>query len=78
MELSRIFFEKLKATGKPYHKIAWESGLTPNQLYRITAGIDRPSPFDKRIQKLCRFLSISVEEAFGMGTNGAQGGRNGR
>lgn len=54
----------IKETGLPYHRIAWEAGLTPNQLYKITAGIDRPGPDDPRISKLCAYLKISTKEIF--------------
>lgn len=62
--LSKAFFDTLANIGKPYHKVAWEAGLTPNQIYRLTSGIDRPGPGDPRIQKLCAYLGLSVEDAF--------------
>jgi len=62
--LSRRFIDTLKNTGKPYHKLAWEVGITPSQLYRLTAGIDRPAPGDPRVIKLCAYLGMSISEAF--------------
>lgn len=62
--LSKKFFQALKEIGKPYHKIAWEAGITPNQLYKITAGVDRPSFNDPRIVKLCAYLNIPFADAF--------------
>jgi hypothetical protein len=62
--LSQKFYEKLKAAGKPYHRLAWEAGISPNQLYKITAGIDRPNSDDPRILALCSYLGLPVNEAF--------------
>ena len=62
--LSQKFFFELKQHGKPYHQLAWEAGLTPNQVYKITSGIDRPKRNDRRIAALCEYLGISVCEAF--------------
>ena len=64
MVLSDEFFERLKNVGKPYHQIAWESSITPNQLYKITSKIDRPDPNDPRVIALCKYLGISVADAF--------------
>ncbi len=58
--LSKAFLEALRNTGKPIHKIAWEAGLTPNQVYKITAGIDRPSRDDPRVEALCAFLNLDI------------------
>jgi len=62
--LSKKFFDALKSQNLPYHKIAWQSGLSPNQLYKITAGIDRPNPNDPRIIALCEYLKMPIFEAF--------------
>lgn len=62
--LSEKFFIALSELGKPYHKIAWEAGLTPNQLYKITARIDRPGPADPRVEALCNYIGISLDDAF--------------
>jgi hypothetical protein len=64
MVLSDEFFECLKSLGKPYHQIAWESNITPNQLYKITSRIDRPDPNDPRVIALCKYLGISVTDAY--------------
>ncbi len=64
MFLSNEFFERLKRIGKPYHQIAWESNITPNQLYKITSRIDRPDPNDPRVIALCQYLGMSIEDAF--------------
>ena len=61
--LSEKFFQALQKTGKPYHKIAWEAGLKPYQVYKLTAGIDRPSSDDPRIVALCDYLNIPIDEA---------------
>ena len=66
--LSDKFFQALRETGKPYHQVAWESGLKPYQIYKITAGIDRPEPNDSRIVALCKYLDIPIHEAFKEGT----------
>lgn len=62
--LSSKFFRALKEKGIPLHEIAWGCGLTPNRVYRITSGIDRPGPDDPRIKALCDYLSINIDEAF--------------
>jgi len=62
--LSNKFFEKIKLTGHPIHEIAWEAGLTPNQLYKITSGIDRPKRNDLRVIKLCEYLGMHIDDAF--------------
>jgi len=64
MILSDEFFEALKNVGKPYHEIAWESNITPNQLYKITSKIDRPDSDDPRVIALCTYLGMSVDDAF--------------
>ena len=61
--LSNKFLSFLREKG-PIYKAAWGAGLTPNQVYKITAGIDRPGPDDPRVLALCRFLGLSIEEAF--------------
>ena len=66
--LSEKFFNELKQRGKPYYQLAWEAGLTPNQLYKITSGIDRPDQSDPRIVAICKHLGISVSEAFEEGS----------
>lgn len=72
LSLSRKFLDSLKNTGKPYHKLAWEVGLTPGQLYRITSGIDHPGREDPRIRKLCAYLGLSIDDAFDCETIGYQ------
>ena len=67
MFLSKKLIQALEATQKPYHKIAWESGLTPNQLYKLTAGIDRPKVNDPRIIALCTYLGLPLNEALEVG-----------
>ena len=62
--LSAKFFETLKASGKKIHDVAWESGLSAGQMYKFTAGIDRPKPGDSRITKICGYLGLPVEEAY--------------
>ena len=62
--LSERFFNALKVKGKPYHEIAWEAGLTPNQLYKITSGVDRPQTSDPRILKLCEYLGLTPSDVF--------------
>jgi len=62
--LSNTFKEALKKSGKPYYRIAWEAGITPNQLYKITAGIDHPGPEDLRIQKIADLLGLRHDECF--------------
>jgi hypothetical protein len=62
--LSNKFFESLLLIGKPYHRIAWEAGLRPSQLYKITAGIDRPGRTDPRVVALCKYLGLPIDEAF--------------
>ena len=61
--LSQKFFDRL-AANRPYHRLAWRAGLTPNQLYKITSGIDRPDKFDPRIPKLARVLGMVLKECF--------------
>jgi len=62
--LTEAFFDSLKAKGKSLHEIAWESGITPNQIYRITSGIDRPKRNDQRVIKLCAYLNLPIDDAF--------------
>jgi len=67
MALSKMFMEELarvKESGTPLHKIAWDAGITPGMLYKISAGVDRPKRGDKKIRKLCAYLGISEDEAF--------------
>lgn len=64
MRLSKKFFDALQGTAKPYHQIAWDAGLKPHQLYRITSGIDRPGHGDDRIRALCQYLGMPLREAF--------------
>jgi len=64
VQLSEKFFGALAGSGKKYYRIAWEAGLKPNQLYKITSGIDHPDREDPRIQKLCAFLGLSIDDAF--------------
>ena len=69
--LSQRFFEVLRGFKKPFHQIAWQAGITPNQLYKITSGIDRPGKDDLRIIKLCNYLGLKVDDAFdGKHSNG--------
>jgi hypothetical protein len=63
-KISERFLQALRDTGKPLHKVAWEAKLTPNQVYRITAGVDRPGEDDPRINSLCEYLKIPVSYAF--------------
>lgn len=62
--LSSTFKEALKKSGKPYYQLAWEAGITPNQVYKITSGVDRPNPGDPRIEKMAKFLGLKPEECF--------------
>jgi hypothetical protein len=62
--LSEKFFKALEETGKPYHQIAWEAGLSPNRLYKITSGVDRPKRNDPRIVAICEYLGMPVSDAF--------------
>jgi hypothetical protein len=62
--LTNKFFDALRSARKPYHEIAWEAGITPNQLYKITSGVDRPKKNDPRITKLCEYLGLLTSEAF--------------
>lgn len=64
MVLSQVFFQRLRDVGKPLYHIAWECGLSPNRVYKITSGVDRPKPDDPRIKSLCKYLNISIDEAF--------------
>lgn len=62
--LSKAFKEALKNSGKPYYQLAWEAGLTPNQLYKLTAGIDRPGPDDPRVNRIAKLLGLRIEDCF--------------
>jgi hypothetical protein len=62
--LSAKFFQRLEKAGKPYYQIAWDAGLTPNQLYKFTSGIERPKPGDKRVAKVATVLGLKPEECF--------------
>ncbi len=62
--LTKSFLAKIRSAGLPLHKLAWEVGITPNQLYKITSGIDRPGPEDRRIAKLCEYFKLPVSEVF--------------
>jgi hypothetical protein len=62
--LSKAFLQRIKRADKPIHQIAWDCGLTPNRLYRITAGVDRPGPNDPRVIKLCQYFNMPICEAF--------------
>ena len=64
--LSRTFFQAIKEKKEPIHQIAWAAGLKPGQVYRLTAGIDRPrlEHGDKRVAALCRYLKLPIHEAF--------------
>lgn len=62
--LSKEFLRALTQSEVPLHKIAWQAGLTPNQVYRITCGIERPGPGSKKVEALCRYLGFDIEEAF--------------
>ncbi len=67
MMVSKKFIEALisaKESGKPLHQIAWDAGVSPGMLYKISAGIDRPKPGDKRVKKLCVYLGLSEDEAY--------------
>ena len=61
--LSEKFFNHL-AAHRPYYKLAWRAGLSPNQLYKITSGVDRPDRFDPRIPKLACALGMRLDECF--------------
>ncbi len=61
--LSKAFLRKMDEN-RPFHKLAWASGLSPNQLYRITAGIDRPDRDDPRIAKLATYLGMTIDDCF--------------
>jgi hypothetical protein len=62
--LSTKFFKALKATGKKIHDVAWEAGVSAGQMYKFTAGIDRPKPGDPRIERLCKIIGLDPDEAF--------------
>jgi len=64
MKVSERFIQALKETGKPIHRLAWEAGLTPNQVYKITSGVDRPGQDDPRVKKLCEYLGVPIDYAF--------------
>ena len=61
--ISKKLIEAIQETGKPFHKVAWEAGITPNQLYKLTAGVDRPGRDDSRIKALCEYLNFPLENA---------------
>ncbi len=73
--LNPKFINELKESGVPLHRLAWESGLTPSQVYRITCGIERPEPGCRKVEALCRHLKMDPEEAFV--TNRQEGHRDG-
>jgi len=62
--LNKKFLQALKESEKPLHQIAWESGLTPNQVYRISCGIERPHRGCPKVEALCRHLGFPLEDAF--------------
>lgn len=61
--LSKTFLERIERH-RPFHKLAWASGLSPNQLYKITAGIDRPGPDDPRIKRLAEHFGMNLADCF--------------
>jgi len=61
--LSKALLTRLEAH-RPWHQLAWAAGLSPAQLYRITAGVDRPGKEDRRIKKLATYLGMTIEECF--------------
>jgi len=69
--LTQAFLAKIRNSGLPMHKLAWEAGITPNQLYKITSGVDRPGAEDPRIVKLCTYLQMPIQDAFEGHTMGA-------
>ena len=62
--LSERFFKAMKETGKRIHDVAWEAGLTPGQVYKFTAGIDRPKLGDPRIEKICKHIGLNPDDAY--------------
>jgi len=56
--------KSVKESGKPLYQIAWDAGVSPGMLYKISAGIDRPKLGDKRVKKLCSCLGLSEDEAY--------------
>ena len=62
--LSAKFFNALKATGKKIHDVAWEAGVSPGQVYKFTAGIERPKPGDPRIKRICKVIGLNPDEAY--------------
>lgn len=62
--LNKKFLQALKDSGKPLHQIAWKAGLTPNQVYRISCGIERPQPGSHKVEALCKYLGFPLDDAF--------------
>ena len=62
--LSKKFLQTLKEAEQPYYEIAWRAGLKPSQMYKFTAGVERPERGDQRIEAICRYLRFPLSEAF--------------
>ena len=62
--LSTKFIEAVKSTGMKIHDVAWASGVSASQLYRFTAGIDRPKPGDPRIERICKYIGLKPGDAY--------------
>ncbi len=70
MAVSDKFLMSIRTAGIPAYQLAYLAGIKPGVLYKITAGIDRPKPGDKRVLAIGRVLGLRNEEIFDEEENG--------
>ena len=63
--VSQKFLQSIRTSGIPIYKIAYEAGLRPGNLYKITSGIDIPTAGDKRVISVGHVLGLQPEDCFG-------------
>lgn len=64
MRLSREFLIKLKFDGRPAYRIAQAAGISPNVLYKLTAGISPISEDDSRVLAVAKVIGVPDSECF--------------
>jgi hypothetical protein len=64
VRLSKEFLVKLKFAGRPAYRIGFEAGLTPNALYKLTAGITPIKENDSRVLAVAKILGLDASECF--------------
>ena len=64
MAVSDRFLRAIRTAGVPAYQLAYQAGIKPGVLYKITAGIDIPKSGDRRVLAVARVLGLKPSECF--------------